>query len=262
MEPSPAEPVLYPGAPATLAAAVARQADGGPVVVRSRWGLWDVLITFGLWVAFAIIGSVLVLIATEASGEGSVPWGITMIVATMSPWIALIGWPTLVTWRRGNGPIVDLGLRWKWSDIGWGLLWGIAGLIVAAVLAVVTQALFGSFDSAAGELAESLAGNKAIFAIFLLTVVVGAPVAEEYFFRGYVFAAFAKKGWLPILSVLMSAAIFAVWHLEPVRLLLLFGIGLTLGLARWLTASLTTSIVAHMTNNLVSSITLLALLFG
>lgn len=253
------QPLLYRGAPATLAAAVARQFDGGPVVKRSTWGLWDVLITFVLWFVLAVVGSLFVL-AIEQSGPAAK--GIGMIIATVLPWVALIGWPTLMTRIRGNGPILDLGLRWKWSDIGWGLLWGIAGLVVAVVLAVLTTAIFGDFDSAAGKLAEGLADNKVIFVIFLLTVVIGAPIVEEFFFRGYVFAAFAKKGWLPILSVLMSAAIFAAWHLEPVRFLVLLGIGVTLGLARWLTASLTTSIVAHMTNNLVSSITLLGLLFN
>lgn len=256
---APRELQLYRGAPATLVAAVARQAEGGQTVKRSTWGLWDVLIVFGLWFLLAVAGSFLVL-ATDQSG--SVARGIGMIVATVLPWAALIGWPVLMTKVRGNGPVVDLGLRWKWSDIGWGLLWGLAGLVVAIVLAMLTTALFGDFSSAAGDVAESLADNKVIFAIFLLTVVFGAPFAEEFFFRGYVFAAFGKKGWLPILSVLMSAAIFAAWHLEPVRLLLLFGIGVTLGLARWLTSSLTTSIVAHMTNNLVSSITLIGLLFS
>lgn len=252
-------PLVYRGAPATLANAVARQAEGGPAVKRSTWGLWDVLITFVLWIVLAVGGSFFV-IATEQSG--TVAKGLAMIVATVLPWIALIGWPTLMTRIRGNGPIVDLGLRWKWSDIGWGLLWGLAGLVVAFGLAVATEAVFGDFSSAAGDVAESLADNKVIFVIFLLTVVIGAPIVEEFFFRGYVFAAFAKKGWSPILSVLMSAAIFAAWHLEPVRIFVLLGIGITLGLARWLTGSLTTSIVAHMTNNLVSSITLLGLLFN
>jgi len=224
----------------------------------AAWGLWDPVIGLLLWLGLGVVGGI-VSIATDKSGSAAA--GIGMIVAVTLPWLALVGWPALMTGVRGNGLFVDLGIRWRWSDIGWGVLWGLAAVVVAVVLAVVTQALFGEFSSSAGDLAEDLAENKLIFAVFLLTIMIGAPIAEEIFFRGFLFGALAKKRLPPVWAVVVSAAVFSLIHLEPVRIILLFGIGLILGLARWLTRSTTTAIVAHVVNNSVSSIGLIYLLF-
>ena len=57
--------------------------------------------------------------------------------------------------------------------------------------------------------------------------------------------------------MIISAVVFSVFHLEPVRMILLLGIGLVLGFARWHTGSVTTTIVAHMMNNLPGALFLL-----
>lgn len=255
---SPGDPRLYPGAPATLIDAVARERTSGRRVKIANWGLWDPVIGLLLWLALGVVGGI-VSIATDKSGSAAA--GIGLIVAVTLPWLALVGWPALITGVRGNGLFVDLGIRWRWSDIGWGVLWGLAAVVVAVILAVATQALFGEFSSSAGDLAEDLAENKLIFAVFLLTIMIGAPIAEEIFFRGFLFGALVKKRLPPVWAVVVSAAVFSLIHLEPVRIILLFGIGLILGLARWLTRSTTTAIVAHVVNNSVSSIGLIYLLF-
>lgn len=252
------DPRLYRGAPATLVDAVARESYSGRRVKVSTWGLWDPVIGLLLWLLLGVIGG-FVSLATEDSGSTIAGFG--MIVAVTLPWLALVGWPVLMTWTRGNGLFIDLGIRWRWSDLGWGALFGLGAVVVAVVLALATQALFGEFSSSAGDLAEDLAENKIVFALFLLTIMIGAPIAEEVFFRGLLFGALAKKGLPQIWALVISSAVFALIHLEPVRIILLFGIGLVLGLARWLTRSTTTAIVAHVVNNSVSSIGLIFLLF-
>jgi len=47
----------------------------------------------------------------------------------------------------------------------------------------------------------------------------------------------------------ITAAVFAAFHLEPTRLALLFVAGLVLGVVRYRTGSLTAPIVAHMVIN-------------
>lgn len=256
---TPSDLRLYRGSPATLVEAVAAEQAGGTAVKVASWGLWDILITLCLWLFLGILAAFGVA-ATAHSGP--MAKGAAMIVGVTLPWAALLGWPTLVTKLRGNGPFIDLGLRWRWSDIGWGLVYGIVSLTVGIILGIVTTILFGEFDSAAGELANDLASEKIVFLLFLLTVVLGAPIVEEFFFRGYIFAAVAKKGWGPVWALAISAILFSLIHFEPKRILVLLGIGIVLSVARWVTGSVTTSIVAHMFNNLVSSIGLFVMLFG
>ena len=249
--------LLYPAAPVTLVEAVKAEQAGTwnrkPLRV-STWGLGDVWITFGGWFFLSLVGGIVAFAATDTAGVSATVKGLATILAVTIPWIAMAGWPLFSTRLKGNGPTIDLGLRWSLRDIGWGLLYGLAALLVAIVLGALTSALFGEFNSAAGELGEELTSSKFVLVLFALTVGVGAPIVEEICFRGLTFGALAKKRWSPWITVVVSAAIFSVFHLEPVRMVLLLGIGLVLGFARWHTGSVTTTIVAHMVNNLPGAI--------
>lgn len=249
-------PLLYPAAPVTLIDAV-RLYQAGLWTKRPlrgfNWWFGDAFIMIVLYFVFGIAAFIAVGGAAEPTG-----WAVIAIQA--APWIALVGWPAVLTYWRGNGIFIDLGLRWRWSDIGWGLLYGFAALVVAIIIGAITTMIQGEFSSAAGDVGESLAQNPAVLIAFVICVVIGAPIAEEIAFRGMIFTSLAKFKMWPILTVIMSAAIFALFHGEPVRFPLLFGIGLVLGLARWHTGSVTTAIVAHMVNNAVGGIGLLMLL--
>ncbi|MGV1036742.1 MAG: CPBP family intramembrane glutamic endopeptidase [Candidatus Nanopelagicales bacterium] len=253
------DPLLYPAAPITLVDAVAAMRAGtGMPVKAATWGLGDVGIVFAGWLTLSLAAGI-ALVAVPKDATSAVT-GLATVLAVMLPWLALAGWPLLVTKMRGNGPRIDLGLRWSWRDVGWGVLYGIAAFITAILLGMVTNLIFGNFDSAAGELGKDLSQNAIILILFSLTVSFGAPIVEEIFFRGLTFGALAKRGLAPWLTVLLSALVFGLFHLEPVRILVLTGIGLVLGLARWHTGSTTTAIVAHMINNLPGAIGLLLLL--
>ena len=101
----------------------------------------------------------------------------------------------LATARRGNGPRIDLGLRLTWSDTGWGVLAGAAGLMTAGIAALITRLFVPDLTSSAGEAAESLtdSAGRLSLTVFALLVMVGAPIVEELYFRGF-FAALRKRG--------------------------------------------------------------------
>jgi len=62
---------------------------------------------------------------------------------------------------------------------------------------------------------------------FFLVGVVFAPFVEEIFFRGFLFQGFRQKyGW--VRAMLLSSAIFAAAHLDPVSLIPTFILGLVL----------------------------------
>ena len=211
-----------------------------PPMKAARWGLWDVLITLGGALVLGVAAA-LVLDALSA------PRAIQVLVGGMAPWLALAGWPLFITSVRGNGPRMDLSLSLSWRDAGSGLVGGVIAIIAAVVVALATAAIFGEFNSAAGDVGVELKalGDYWLLIAFGLMIAVGAPIAEELAFRGLFFAALRKHGVGPVLSVVITAVAFALFHLEPARLGVLVTIGLVLGIVRLRTGSLGASMVAH-----------------
>lgn len=242
----------YPGCPITVEEALAR----GRVLTRPRWGLPDIAYTFVGALIFSVIGVVIVVIAQQLF-DLSLAW--LLLIGLTTPWIALAGWPLLVTAWRGNGPRIDLGLRLTWADVGWGVLGGLAALLLSGMVALALTALVGDFNSAAGEVAADIAASGPLLAliIFALLVAVGAPIVEEIAFRGMAYNALAKKGLHPAWVIAITAIIFAAFHLEPTRLPILLVSGTIFGVLRWFTKGLGAPIVAHAVNNAPGALFLL-----
>lgn len=240
-------PADYPGCPATVEAAE----RAGVQLVTPRWGIPDAVITI-------LLSVLLALAAGGASLVLDLPLGVAVIAGIVAPWIGLAGWPLLATSWRGNGPRIDLGLRLTWSDVGLGAVVGIAGLLIAGVAALITQGVAGDFNSAAGEIALELQeeGTGAMFA-FAVAVMVGAPIVEEIAFRGMVFNSVRKRGLGALWTILISAVLFAAFHLEPIRFFILLPIGVLYGWLRWRTGALGAPIIAHMVNNGPAAVVLL-----
>ncbi len=233
---------IYPGCPATVDAAIAE----GRALRVPRWGLWDVLIMLvGTIGVAAVVG--LALPSLNADDPPAAP----LLLAVVAPWLALAGWPILVTSWRGNGARIDLGLRLTWPDVGRGAVGGLVAWLVLAVLAVAMMAVTGDFTSAAGDAAAELLrdGNRIVILGFAVAVVVGAPVVEELAFRGLLFNSLRKRGLSSTWTILITAIAFACFHFEPIRLPILLGMGLVLGILRARTSALGAPIIAHMLVN-------------
>jgi membrane protease YdiL (CAAX protease family) len=254
-----ADSLVYPAAPQTLIEAVAAARDGSGKPIRlATWGLGDVWIALGTWFLLSIVGSIAFV---STGGISTALGGAALLFATLLPWLGLGGWPLLITKIRGNGPRIDLGFNFRWVNLAWGFGYGILAIVVATIIAVITAAVFGEFSSAAGDIMDEISANKILLALFLPTVFIGAPIIEEICFRGLLFNSLGKRRLPPWASILITAAVFGVIHFEPVRFFLLFGIGVVLAVARWHTKSILTPIVAHMTLNFVSSVSLIVALF-
>ncbi len=243
----------YPGCPVTVDIARGR----GVVLVRPRWGLWDAAATLLASIGLSVVIIVVVAAVAIAQGRPAGELGGGEILLTIVvPWIGLAGWPLLATATRGNGPRIDLGLRLSWRDVAWGAFGGVAAIFVGTLLAGLTIAVFGEIDSAAAQVAEDLLrqGDRWMLITMAVLVLIGAPIVEEIAFRGMVYNSAAKRGWVPWVTIPVSALAFALFHFEPQRLLILFGIGIVLGIVRWRVRSLGACMVAHGINNLPSAI--------
>lgn len=228
----------------------------GQAIKRPSWGFPDYLIAMAMWLIFSIASGVFLVVAQD--GTGAYAW--VLVLTVMIPWIGMGGWPWLVSRLRGNGARIDFGLRVTFPDIGWGLAYGVIALILASVMAALTTALFGEFDSSAGEVAKSLGDFPLQRFLFAVAVGIGAPIVEEICYRGLLQTSLLKRNMSRVWSVVISAALFAAMHMEPVRFALLLAIGLVLGVARVHRNNTTTPIVAHMTNNMVGAIGVLFML--
>lgn len=243
-----ATPADYPGCPVTVTEAMA----AGQQLKDLRWGLWDVLIG---GVAALVLAAVALAVLTLTNA----PIAVQIIVGTSVPWIGLAGWPLFATARRGNGPRIDLGLRLTWSDTGWGIVTGFAGLFLAGIAALITQLFVPDLSSSAGEAAQQLVDSSGRLAttIFAAMIMVGAPIVEELFFRGLFFGALRKRGVSALLTIVITGVVFALFHFEPVRFFVLLPTGLLLGWVRWRTGSTGASMVAHGLVNAPGAVVLL-----
>jgi membrane protease YdiL (CAAX protease family) len=211
------------------------------------WGLGAAAVAFVTGMFVAVLAA---SIAVNA-GAGDTD-AITNTVTFLGEWVGFAGVPLWLSRTRGHGRMSsDFGLRLGGpADIGLGLGAGVSLYLIA----VVYGAIIGLFDHAnLGHEAQQLSGHSLGpgFAAFALCAAVGAPIAEELFFRGLTQPALQRRfgGWG---GLLIAAALFGLVHLsgnpgEVVPPLIL--VGLVTGLLAWRTGRLGPGIVAHMTFN-------------
>jgi membrane protease YdiL (CAAX protease family) len=128
-----------------------------------------------------------------------------------------------------------------------GFVAGLASLAVASLVALVVTRFTGPISSTAGDIGVNQSGI--VLVIFVLMAMFGAPIAEEIAFRGILFGALAKAHVNEHLVVVITALVFALFHFEPKRFVILFVIGMILGEVRRRTGSTSAAIIAHIVNN-------------
>ncbi len=155
------------------------------------------------------------------------------------------GWRSLVAWRAWN-PVRD-------SRLVWVLLVVTLGYSLGANIAL-------EWLYPASKDWVQLPGGRSWSALFVLLAVVAAPVAEELFFRGWLYTGLRARVGATV-TILVTAVLFALAHWEKTHLyaLAVFPVGLALGLIRERTRSIGATMTFHAGYNGFAS---LLLLFG
>lgn len=78
--------------------------------------------------------------------------------------------------------------------------------------------------------------------------VVPLPILEELMFRGGLQGALARR-MAPAAAITLTAAVFALYHLQPIQMITAFPLGLLLGWLFWRTGSLWPAIATHIGYN-------------
>ena len=217
----------------------------------------------GTLLATLLLGSLVVLAVDAAAPPGGhgagQAWGTLALLVV--PWAALGGWPLVASFTKGNGPRRDYGLTLTWTTAAVGVGGGAVGLAAALLVATVQQAVTGSQLTSAVEVIaqNTTAASAAAVAVLAACTAFGAPIMEELAFRGLTYGALLKRDVPPGLSVAAVTVVFAVFHFEPQRILVLLVLGASLGLVRMYTGSTAASMVAHMTINIPGALAILSL---
>ena len=156
----------------------------------ARQALWGLAGLAGVWVV--AIAALAALIAISGTAEEVTPpvWAILGATFVLQAGTVAVGY-RLGPYGRGD-PALLLGLRrldtftlWKWAAAGF-----LASL--AASVTFVTIAERVSSDLVPPPLPEELAGGDLKLLTFLSIVLI-APMAEDLFFRGFLFAGLLRR---------------------------------------------------------------------
>lgn len=228
-----------------------------PVAVR--WGMGDGLM--GLGVAWFASGIALALIMQVTGVEVTDDLTLPQLALTYPPlWLGFIGAPMLAAKLKGNGWVQDFGAQVRLSDIPLGLACGVAAqLVLVPLISLPVLKLAGKsftdLERPARELADK-AGGAGGQLLFILIVVIGAPFAEELFFRGlWLRSAMRRLGTWGGLA--LTSVVFAGTHTQALQFPALVGAGAVFGYLAIRTGRLAPGIAAHLAFNATSTVSLL-----
>lgn len=245
----------------------AGSASGGTLdtVPRHRWGFGAfLLVELVLLASAAFVGALL----GRGGGTESLPVR-DVLIGTIAPTLIAALTALAITKVRGNGPLIDLRLSWDWEDAKVGLRFGALGLVITVLAVFVWTKIVGDENSTSAI--SVLVANKpmsvsAAITMFLYLWLLG-PICEEIIYRGLLWGAterleWTSEKWGRLAAFVLSTAVFAVSHLEPLRTTLLLVIAVPIGLARLVTGRLLSSIVAHQVNNFLPALAILLTALG
>lgn len=162
---------------------------------------------------------------------------------------------------------VDFGLSTRSSDIFSGVLVGVlCQVVLVPLIALALQPILGQPDVSGPtkQLVQDADGVGLIgLGIFIIFVVVGAPIVEELFFRGLVLRSIQRRlgaAW----AIGLSGAFFGLAHLQDLpgdalalAMISLAAVGVVFAILAVRSGRLGASIVAHFTFNLYTVVFLL-----
>ncbi|RMH82478.1 MAG: CPBP family intramembrane metalloprotease, partial [Actinomyces sp.] len=232
--------------------------DAGPRPTSS-WGLGDAFAAVGLFFAASVLAS---LVAVATGGGEITLDGPLLPLALGFPALIQLWFVRWVADTKGDGLARDFAFRFEPRDLLVGVAVWFGALLAAGVASVVTFTLVPAEPTARlADLATGSADEGGINAWLILLAVLAVtlvPVVEELVYRGLWWSALVKRGMDERWVLVVTSAVFALVHFEPVRVLILFSLGLVLGWGRLHTGRLAPSIVAHALVNAGAMIALFA----
>ena len=203
----------------------------------------------------ALCASILVAVIVAAAGGGV--GGTALLITAIAMQACFLGFSLAWVAVRHRQGVAALGLRSSRGtrDLATGAWFGAAlfGAVAFALLpAIVALWVIVTGDPPTPIEQPILPADPAPLHVVLgmLAVVVAAPLGEEVFFRGFLFGSLrGRVGFVPAAAI--SAAAFALFHVTPLLVVLMFFVGFALAwLYEW-RGSLVAPIGAHAMFNVI-----------
>ena len=144
----------------------------------------------------------------------------------------------------------ELRTKLNLKDIGFSFAVGVG----VSGLSFIWITIAGKIPMFQAQLAAMKEGNAMIgggsLHGVLLSAVIAAPIVEEVIFRGVVLGSFRKvfPDWV---SIIVSALIFGIYHMNPVAIVYASIMGIIAGIVYEKKQNLLFTIILHMANNLM-----------
>jgi membrane protease YdiL (CAAX protease family) len=228
-------------------------------IAPKPWGLPAVLLALALPVL--LWGSALAIaISTGAQEDLTQSEVITSLVFTIFLDAGLVGLAAgFSLWRYHLG-WGELGLRRFDRSFWWLPLVAAAAAHVGVLVYALVLIVLGA-EAPRQEGLEELFQSRAVLPLAGVATLLAAPVAEEIFFRGFIFPGLLRPFGL-VGAMAASGFLFGAFHVtgtDTVALVLPFGlIGMLFAWIYYRTGSLWPSIATHLLFNLVSFVLLAA----
>lgn len=133
--------------------------------------------------------------------------------------VSFLGIAGVASWfmlNNGEGPpLRRLGFRPpRWSTLGWGAVAVVGAISVLAVYGGIISAFDIDFlqQECDDQIPLEVQRDALLLGLISFQVAVFAPIAEELFFRGFVFRGFARSWGVPA-GILVSGLLFGSAHL-------------------------------------------------
>ena len=219
------------------------------------WHAWTAPIALVAAIVLALVGGLIVLIFAGITGAevdaADPPPGVALpsAVVQQAAFIAsAIIFAGLATPPRPE----HFGLRPPRTTVGKAI--GLIFLVFVGYL--VFAGVWSTLVDLGGSAEEQLDGlgvdnNDLAIAFGAIVVCVGAPIAEEFFFRGFFYAALRNR-WGPLLAALFTGGLFGVIHFtsaDAAALVPLAVLGIGFCFLYEATGSLYPCIALHAINN-------------
>jgi membrane protease YdiL (CAAX protease family) len=213
----------------------------------------------------AAVGAIVILVVSLLGGRllidalVSFEWPVLVYVTLLTAvgYGPSLWWCRYVSIRWGTGRVAsDVGLRFRWADLGWGPLIWISAVMSQVVVAAIVLAV-GVPTSSNTEGVSEVQADRAYVVALLITAVVAAPIVEEMVFRGVVLRGLLGR-MAPWLAVAAQALLFGAAHVDPVRgsgnlglAVILSAVGAAFGVAAYLLRRIGPTVLAHAIFNAV-----------
>ncbi len=213
--------------------------------------LWGMAILFGLFFVGSLLGSLVSGLFVLMMGPAENIMSYSMLISYPISFIPPLLYASAVS-RRNE--YFEKGYALDNNNFGQK-----GGAVMAIVVSIATIAMAFVIEPVAlllPEMPENLktaleAMTNGPIVVSLLSVSVMAPLFEEWLCRGLVLRGLMKK-MNPAWAIVVSAAFFAVLHMNPWQAVAAFALGLLFGYVYYRTGSLKLTMLMHCVNNTFS----------